>query len=63
MVISKQQKPTKRTVPLVAEDKGGRNSMRIAIGSDHGGFRLKKEIIQHLKDKGIEYTDLGTYDE
>ncbi|NLN49121.1 MAG: ribose 5-phosphate isomerase B [Clostridiales bacterium] len=37
--------------------------MRIAIGSDHGGFRLKKEIIQHLKDKGIEYTDLGTYDE
>ena len=37
--------------------------MRIAIGSDHGGFRLKKEIILHLKDKGIEYTDLGTYDE
>lgn len=34
----------------------------IAIGSDHGGFDLKEEIITHLKEKGIEYKDCGCYD-
>lgn len=37
--------------------------MKIAIGSDHGGFRLKGEIIKHLKEKGIETKDFGTNDE
>ena len=37
--------------------------MKVAIASDHGGFRLKNEIIEHLKSKGIEYKDLGTYSE
>lgn len=37
--------------------------MRIAIGSDHGGLRLKKEVIKHLKKKGIEVKDYGTYTE
>ncbi|QAA31428.1 ribose 5-phosphate isomerase B [Clostridium manihotivorum] len=37
--------------------------MRIAIGSDHGGFRLKSEIIEHLKKKGIEIQDFGTLNE
>ncbi len=35
----------------------------IAIGSDHGGFGLKQEIIAYLKDKGLEYKDYGTYTE
>lgn len=35
----------------------------IAIGSDHGGFELKNHIIEHLKEKGIEYKDYGTYEE
>ncbi|MDQ4148561.1 MAG: ribose 5-phosphate isomerase B [Actinomycetota bacterium] len=34
--------------------------MRIAIGSDHAGFRLKEELRQHLKDAGHEVQDLGT---
>lgn len=34
--------------------------MKIAIGSDHGGFNLKNEIIKHLKAKGIEHNDFGT---
>ncbi|WP_102401449.1 ribose 5-phosphate isomerase B [Haloimpatiens massiliensis] len=34
--------------------------MRIAIGSDHGGFNLKSDVINHLKDKGIEVKDFGT---
>lgn len=33
----------------------------IAIGSDHGGFELKKEIIAHLAARGLEYKDFGTY--
>lgn len=33
----------------------------IAIGSDHGGFELKSEIIKHLKERNIEVSDYGTY--
>lgn len=33
----------------------------IAIGSDHGGFELKKEIMAHLDERGLEYKDFGTY--
>ena len=33
----------------------------IAIGSDHGGFELKKEILAHLDARGLEYKDFGTY--
>ncbi len=32
---------------------------KIIIGSDHGGFRLKNDIIAHLKDKGYEVVDKG----
>lgn len=35
----------------------------IAIGSDHGGFALKREIMKYLGEKGIEYKDFGTYTE
>ena len=33
----------------------------IAIGSDHGGFELKKEVMAHLDARGLEYKDVGTY--
>lgn len=33
----------------------------IAIGSDHGGFELKKEVMAHLDARGLEYNDFGTY--
>ncbi len=33
----------------------------IAIGSDHGGFELKKEVMAHLNARGLEYKDFGTY--
>lgn len=35
----------------------------IAIGSDHGGYRLKEEIKRYLDEKGIIYNDCGTYSE
>lgn len=33
----------------------------IAIGCDHGGYALKQEIIEHLKDRGLDYKDYGCY--
>ena len=35
----------------------------IAIGSDHGGFSLKQEIIRYLEENQIPYKDYGCYDE
>ncbi len=35
----------------------------IAIGADHGGFLLKKELMAHLDKMGVEYKDFGTYSE
>ena len=34
--------------------------MRIAIGSDHGGYDQKEEVKAYLKEKGYEVTDVGT---
>lgn len=31
------------------------------IASDHGGFNMKKEIIEKLNNTTISYTDLGCY--
>ncbi len=35
----------------------------IAIGSDHGGYKLKEEIKKFLEEKEIEYIDCGTFNE
>ena len=35
----------------------------IALGCDHGGYRLKQEIIKYLEDKKIAYKDYGCYSE
>jgi len=37
--------------------------MMIALGSDHGGYGLKQEVIKHLKERGLEYKDYGCYSE
>ena len=34
--------------------------MKIAIGSDHGGWNAKKEIIKRLEAEGHEVLDCGT---
>lgn len=33
---------------------------RIVIGSDHAGYELKLKVIEHLKERGVEVTDVGT---
>ena len=33
----------------------------IAIGCDHGGYKLKEEIKKYLEEVGIEYKDFGAF--
>ena len=34
--------------------------MKIGVGSDHGGYNLKGQIIKHLEDSNFEVIDFGT---
>ncbi len=40
----------------------GEKQMKIALGSDHGGYELKEAIKKHLESRGIEFKDFGTLD-
>ena len=33
--------------------------MKVAIGSDHGGFELKESVMKHLKETGVEVIQLS----
>lgn len=35
--------------------------MKIALGSDHGGYGLKQEVIRYLEEHGYEYQDYGCF--
>ncbi len=37
--------------------------MRVALGADHAGFKLKDEIKGFLASQGLEVEDLGTHSE
>ena len=45
---------------LLAKTGDGTKAMTLAVGSDHGGFELKESLKQHLKAKGVSFTDFGT---
>ena len=33
---------------------------RITVGCDHAAYELKKKVIAHLEERGIEVIDVGT---
>jgi len=35
--------------------------MKLALGCDHGGYRLKEEIKKLLEEEGVTYQDFGCY--
>ena len=35
--------------------------IKIAIGSDHGGFNLKRKVAEFLTNEGYEVNDVGTH--
>jgi len=37
------------------------STLRVAIGADHGGYRLKATLIAVLRARGYEVADLGTH--
>ena len=37
--------------------------MKVAIASDHGGYRLKQEIMLLLEQLNVEFKDFGSYDD
>ncbi|MBW1858876.1 MAG: ribose 5-phosphate isomerase B [Deltaproteobacteria bacterium] len=37
--------------------------MKTIIGSDHAGYHMKEKVIIHLRERGIEVEDAGTYSE
>jgi ribose 5-phosphate isomerase B len=39
---------------MVVKDK-----MKIALGSDHGGYQLKENLKKYLKELNVEYQDFG----
>ena len=40
-----------------------RYKMKIALGSDHGGYQLKENMKKYLKEQNIEYVDFGCQNE
>ncbi len=37
--------------------------MKVALGSDHAGYKLKESLKQYLQELNIEYTDFGCNNE
>jgi RpiB/LacA/LacB family sugar-phosphate isomerase len=48
-----------QTEPIPTPD-GASDSVRIAVGADHGGYPLKEKLAFRLKEAGYEVVDCGT---
>ena len=45
---------------LADERQPGPTEAEVAVGADHGGFRLKERIAADLRERGVEVRDCGT---
>ena len=34
----------------------------LVIGSDHGGYELRQEVMEHLRQRGVDFVDVGCYE-
>jgi len=50
-------------IQSINQSSSASSGKRIALGSDHTGFRLKNILLKYLTDKGYLVNDHGTYDE
>ena len=48
-------------IRLAADRRSRITVMRVYLGSDHAGYELKQQIIEHLKKTGHEPIDCGAY--
>ncbi len=46
--------------PAAPSAAAGERPRRVALGADHGGYRLKDLLAAHLRDRGYEVEDCGT---
>ncbi len=53
----------RRHIRLEDTGTGSGGRVRVALGADHGGFKLKGEIAEQLRAIGCEVIDVGTRDE
>lgn len=54
------QRMTAETAETAEVPTPGRSPTRVAIGADHGGFRLKERLAADLRDRGLTVHDCGT---
>ncbi|MBZ0112361.1 MAG: ribose 5-phosphate isomerase B [Thermoanaerobaculia bacterium] len=52
-----------QTGTLVESERTPTSDARIALGADHGGYRLKEALERRLRDAGYEVLDCGTHSE
>jgi ribose 5-phosphate isomerase B len=58
-IVSEKKIEIVRRVPR----HGSKNSRLIAVGADHGGFKMKEDLRNFLTELGHRVQDLGTYSE
>jgi ribose 5-phosphate isomerase B len=58
-IVSEKKIQIVRRVPR----HGSKNSRLIAVGADHGGFKMKEDLRNFLTELGHRVQDLGTYSE
>ena len=58
---TKEERPMDRADAAGAAVPAAGRPLRVAIGSDHAGFDLKRDLIAFMEERGIQVIDVGTH--